>query len=245
MSPKRRSPFSSEGGFSAAWRAWFRAEVPVPRLLVGGEHLDLVRRDPHPFRQAPAAQVHDGLRRALRVPAGEEKEVVIVLPQVGHLPRVHQVCVADDGALGRLPEDLGEPHGGHSPAADQVPEQIPRPHGGQLVRVSHQHQPAVIAQAGQQRRHQRHIHHGGLVHDDGVRLQRVVLPVAEDQTPTVGVKAGLQQAVDGGCLRTAQLPPAAWPPGQWGPPGRSPAPGSRTGPALHAGRWSCRCPAPR
>ena len=90
-------------------------------------------------------------------------------------PPVDQVGVADDGALGRLAEDLGEPHGGHRPAADQVGEQVPRPHRGQLVRVAHQHQPAVTPQGGQQGGHQRHVHHGGLVHDDRVRLQGVVL----------------------------------------------------------------------
>ena len=35
QSPKRRSPFPFSGGFSACWRAWFRALVPVPRRRVG------------------------------------------------------------------------------------------------------------------------------------------------------------------------------------------------------------------
>ena len=128
---------------------------------------------------------------------------IFVLPQVGQLPRVHQVCVADDGALGRLAEDLGEADGGHRPAADQIGEQISRPHGGELIRVPHQHQPAVPTQGSHQGGHQGHIHHGDLVHNDRIRLQRVVLVVGEHQLAGVWVKAGLQQAVNG----RGQLPP--------------------------------------
>ena len=114
--------------------------------------------------------------------------------------------VSDDGALGRLAKDLGETDGGHRPAADQVGEQVSRPHGGELVRVAHQHQPAVPPQGGHQGGHQGHVHHGDLVHNDRIRLQGVVLVVGEHQLAGVGVEAGLQQAVDGGGLGGAQLP---------------------------------------
>ena len=68
----------------------------------------------------------------------QEKEVPVVLPQGRQLPPVDQMGVADDGALGRLPENGRQPHHGDSPAADEVGEQVPRPHGGELVRVAHQ-----------------------------------------------------------------------------------------------------------
>ena len=114
--------------------------------------------------------------------------------------------VSDNGTLGRLAEDLGEADGGHRPAADQIREQVSRPHGGKLVRVAYQNQTAVPTQGSHQGGHQGHIHHGDLVHNDRIRLQRVVLVVGEHQLAGVGVKAGLQQAVDGRCLGGAQFP---------------------------------------
>src|SRR5699024_8988268 len=50
-----------------------------------------------------------------------------------------------------------------------------------------------------------HVHHGGLVHNDGVHFQRVALVVGKDQSAVMGVELGLQQAVDGGALHAAQL----------------------------------------
>lgn len=60
-------------------------------------------------------------------------------------PLVYLVGVADDGTLGSLAENLGEPHGGHHLAADEVGKQVARPHGGQLIRVAHQYQAAVVS----------------------------------------------------------------------------------------------------
>ena len=179
---------------------------PRPPAAGGREHLDLVGGDAQPFGQTAAAQVHHRVQRSLGVPADHEEKVVVVAPQVGGNPLIDHVGVADDVALGGLPEDLGQTHRGDHPAADQVGEEVARTHGGQLVRVPHQHQPAVPGQGGEQGGHEDHIHHGGLVHDDGIHIQGIIAVVGKDQLPRLGVKARFQQAVDGGRLGAAQLP---------------------------------------
>ena len=136
----------------------------------GGEDLNLVGGDAHPLGQTAAAQVYHRVQHRLGVPAGQAEEIPLVAPQVGNLPPVDEVGAADDGALCGLTENLRQPDRGNRPAADEVGEEGPRPHRWQLVRVSHQHQAAPAVQGVQQGGHQGHVHHRGLVHDNGVGL---------------------------------------------------------------------------
>lgn len=109
------------------------------------------------------------------------------------------------GLLG-LPEDGGQVGVGHHPGADQVVKDLARPHRGQLVRIPHQHQPAVVGQGGQQGRHQGDVHHGGLVHDDRLAFQRLVLIALKGQLAGLRIVARLQQSVDGAGTFAAELP---------------------------------------
>ena len=93
----------------------------------------------------------------------------------------------------------------HLAAADEVGEEVARPHGGELVGVAHQDEAAVVAQGGQEGPHEGHVHHGGLIHDDGVGGEGFVLVVGKDELPGVLVELGLQQPVDGGGLGAAGL----------------------------------------
>ena len=172
----------------------------------GGKHLNLVRRDAHALGQTAGTKVQNGLHRCLSVVSSQEEEVAAApVGQRRQLPLIHQVGVHHDGRLLSLPENLRQPHHGHNSRADQVVKELPRPHAGQLVRVPHQHQPAVALQRGQQRRHQRQIHHGHLVHNHCIRLQGLLLIPGEGQHPALVVVARLQQPVNGGGLGAAQL----------------------------------------
>lgn len=148
---------------------------------------------------------------------------MLIVPQVGQLPPVDPVGAADDGALGGLPEDLGEAHHGDHPAADKVGEQVARPHAGQLVGVAHQDQPALRPRADS-RPCMRVISTMEVsVHDHRVGLQRVAFIVGKHQPAGVGVILGLQKAVDRGPLRAAQLPqPLGGPPRGGGQGGLQP-----------------------
>ena len=83
--------------------------------------------------------------------------------------------------------------------------------------VPHQHQPAPTGQGREQRLHEHQVHHGGLVQDHGVGVQRLLLVVGEGQAAGGAVIAGLQQPVDGGGLRPAGFrQPLRRPPGGGG-----------------------------
>ena len=112
---------------------------------------------------------------------------------------------ADNGALSGLTEDLRQPDSGHHLASDEIGKQVARPHRRQLVWIAHQHQAAVPLKGIQQGGHQRHVYHRGLIHDDSVCLEGCVGIFCKDQPAGVGVKARLQQPVDGRRLCSAQL----------------------------------------
>ena len=83
--------------------------------------------------------------------------------------------VPDDGRLLRLPKHLPQEHRFYPLAADQIGKHVARAHGGQLIRIAHQNQTGSGPQRPQQRGKQGQVHHGHLVHNDGVRLQRFLL----------------------------------------------------------------------
>ena len=247
-SPKRRSGRSSAGrvqgllegpvqaaGARAAACGWGRApgsgRAGMPMLFGQPAAAPAPRWSPPPWA---------GSRRR------RKKKSPPVVPQVGQLPPVDLVGVADDGALGGLAENFGQAHGGHHPAADEVGKQVARPHAraaGPGRPPAPGGSPPAGRTAGPRMRVMSTMEVSSTMTASAFRGSLLV--VGEDQPAGVGVIAG--SPAGGGWWppprRTA--PPAAWPPGRWGRPGRSPAPGRRRGPALPAGRWSCRCPARR
>jgi len=84
---------------------------------------------------------------------------------------VNPVRVADDQALGRLAENLGQPGGGYAAAVDQVAQDIARADRGQLVRVADQQQAVARFDRLQQAAQQKHVDHGGFVDHNQVGRQ--------------------------------------------------------------------------
>ena len=78
-------------------------------------------------------------------------------------------------------------------AAAQVTQHGPGLHRGQLVLVAQQHQAGRGRQGVEQGGHHLQVHHGGLVHDEHVHIQRPARMVAE--MPGAGVRA--QQGMQG------------------------------------------------
>ena len=112
------------------------------------------------------------------------------------LTAVDGVCVGDDAAAGRLAEDLRQAHSRDDAAADDIRKHIARADGRQLVSVTHKNKPALRPYGTQQRAHERNVHHGALVEDDGVARERVVLVAPEGDVLMIVAHAGLEQAVD-------------------------------------------------
>ena len=112
--------------------------------------------------------------------------------EIGHLPLVDAVRVGDDPALGGLAEDLGQPHDRHGSRCDDVGQNLPRPDRWQLIDIADQQQRRPLRQGTQDRPHQRHVDHRGLVDDQQIAVQGLVLVAPE----TAGPGIGFEQAVD-------------------------------------------------
>lgn len=116
--------------------------------------------------------------------------------------------VVGDGAVFCLAEDLVQHSDGDKAALDKLVKHISRAHAFQLVRVAHQQDSRIGADADKKLIGQGHIHHGTFVHDQEVGLQfcRRLLPHG-----FIPVEA--QQTVQGLCVRNTRClrhPPAGF-----------------------------------
>ena len=112
------------------------------------------------------------------------------------LAAVDRVRVGDDAAAGGLTENLRQAHGRHDAAADDIRKDVARSDGRKLVCISHEDEPALRPHGAQQRAHERDVHHGALIENDRVALERVILVAPEGDVLMVVAHAGLEQAVD-------------------------------------------------
>ena len=112
--------------------------------------------------------------------------------------------VHHDVRLLRLPEDLVQPDGRHALGGDQVAQKIARPDRRQLVDVAHEHEPRAVGQRLDQRLHEHDVHHGYLVQDHRVALERIGQVAGKGRAPA-RAEARLEQAVDGLGLHAGQL----------------------------------------
>ena len=160
------------------------------------EHLNVGRRDLHIVRQPRPAQLDDRVGGFLRVRAPEEEEVPAVLRKRRVLAAVDRVRVGDDAAAGGLTEDLRQAHGRHDAAADDIRKNVARADGRQLVSIADEDEPALRAHGAQQRAHERDVHHGAFVKNDGVTIKRVILVAPEGDVLVIVAHTGLEQTVD-------------------------------------------------
>ena len=101
--------------------------------------------------------------------------------------------------------------------ADDVGEHLAGADGRQLVDVADQDQRRMVGHGLQQSVHQRHIDHRGLVDDEQVAVERVILIAPEAAV----LRIDLQQPMDGLRLAAGALATAASPRGRSAPPARS------------------------
>ena len=120
----------------------------------------------------------------------------MLVAQVRGLAPVHGVGAADDGGLLRLAEYLGQGHGGHDGAAEQIAQHVAGAHGGQLIRVADQKQAAAGLECLQKRRHKLQIHHRCFIHNHRVTGKRCVFVVKKSHAARRFVKLCLQKPVD-------------------------------------------------
>ena len=121
------------------------------------------------------------------------------------LTAIDQVGVADNAAAFPLPEDFRQQHRRHRLTAQDGGEHISGPHRGKLCRVSHQHQAGGRRQRFQHRVHQADIHHGALVDNQRVAVQRILFVFREDQIQIIFRELCAKHAMDRGGFHPGEL----------------------------------------
>ena len=174
---------------------------PELALVHGREHLDVLDCvDAVVLRQPPAHQLDDQLERLTRARALHQEEVVahaLVGLELRRLAAADRVRALHDHAARRLPEDVAQARCRHHVGGDQVGERLAGSDRSQLIRVAHQHHVRARRDRLQQRHHQLEVRHRGLVDDQQVVGQRIVLVVlgqltghpAERRVDRLGVDA--------------------------------------------------------
>jgi hypothetical protein len=103
------------------------------------------------------------------------------------------VRVGDVAVLAGLAKDLSQAHDRHGPRGNDVRQHLPRPDRRQLIDIADQEEGSPVRQGAEQRPHQRHVDHRGLVDDQQIAIERRVPAAPEAASPRVGFK----QAMDG------------------------------------------------
>ena len=168
------------------------ADIPA---VHGGDHLDIVEGiESVATGQAIRTQFGDPIRAGRRVWLVNEKEIALVpVLRVRHFAPVHPVRIHHDAAFQGLAKDLGQPDHRYMAGVDHIPEDVARAHRRQLVDVADHDEAGGGLHGPKQGVHQDRIHHGGLVQDDQVGFQPVILVAAEFHDARVE----LEQPVDG------------------------------------------------
>src|ERR687891_1904131 len=120
VQPKRWTALSS-GGLSTFCSSRFKARAPRPPRFIG--HKTWISR----IGSRPKRAGIRSFTISTIFAAGHEMEIALRVPRpVGHPPLVDAMGVGNDSALGRLAEDLGQPHDRHGGRVNDVGEHLPR-----------------------------------------------------------------------------------------------------------------------
>ena len=148
---------------------------PHCTALHGGEHLDIFRIRMIKPGKPPSDQIHHELCSLFRIFLPEKKEIRFRCPfQFRHLSPVDAMCIHDDLAVLRLPENPCQADHGETAAVNQIPQHISRAHTGQLVNIPHQDQAHAVRHSPQQCIHQEDIDHGAFIDNEHIPFQRIL-----------------------------------------------------------------------
>ena len=97
----------------------------------------------------------------------------LALGQLRHLSLIDPMGIGDHPAASRLAEHLGQPHHRYCAGPDDIAQHLARPDRGKLVDVADEQQPRPLRHRPQQRAHQQHVHHAGLVHHQQLAIHAI------------------------------------------------------------------------
>ena len=122
------------------------------------------------------------------VPADEEK-VLAALCQVNRFSCINFMGIDHNVALGGLAEDVGQLHHIEAAGFNDIPQHISGANAGELVHIPHQDETGAHVHCPQQGMHQADVHHGHLIYDNDICIQRIFLISVKMHSHALGALA--------------------------------------------------------
>ena len=120
-------------------------------------------------------QRQHGADNGIRLFSADKQKVFAALAKRNPFTIVDPVGIDDNVTLGCLTEDPGQLHYIKGPGGDQVTQHIARTNTRKLVGIPHQDQAGSGVHCPKKCMHQINIHHGHLINDDSICIQRILL----------------------------------------------------------------------
>ena len=126
----------------------------------------------------------------LRIIPLEEEEIPALRVEPNHSPLMDGMCVHDDVALRRLPENLRETDTVEYSGVNEVPEHLARTYARQLIHIADHDKPCPRDDGPQKGVHEEHVDHRHLIDDDDIGLQRIVAVLFKDGVFKIRISPG-------------------------------------------------------
>ena len=144
-----------------------------------------------------------GPTEALGIVRRHEVEVGIRVgrAEIGNRAAIYLMGDGDDTALRGLAKHLGETNHRHGAGRNDIGQHLSGSDGGKLVDVADDQHGRIVGNRLQERLHQHDVHHGGLIDNQQVAMERIVTAALE----TAGLRIDLKQPMNGFGFKTGRL----------------------------------------
>ena len=141
-------------------------------------------------------QCYNRPHRLCRIlPLHKEKIAVLSIGKIRRFPFVDPVCIQNNPAGLRLPENPGQPHHRNAAGIHHIPQHVPGADTGKLIHISDHNQCHSIRHRLQKVIHQQDIDHRAFIYNQHIPAQRIVFFFL-----IALHRAVFQQPVDGFCF---------------------------------------------
>ena len=151
--------------------------------------------------QSVTVKTHNIRNGCIRILPFHMKEVVVNSRKLGHFTPYYPVCVCNNEALHRLTKNLIKTYNRQEFGFNQVMKHVSCTDGRKLVGVTHHYKPTAERQRREERGKKHDIHHGKLINNDHIRVNRTAL-ISSEMHLTAAPSVRFKQAMNRLCLFT-------------------------------------------
>ena len=148
----------------------------------------------------------------------QEEAVAAPTPEAGELARIDPPGIGGDATARTLAEDVGQARDREPRGPEQIGQDITGAHARQLIGIADEEEVGTRRDGFDELVGKHGIEHADFVHDDQVRLQRMVRAVLR-----LAARTQAEDAMQRPCRAGRSPHSSAWPPARWARPARSAA----------------------